>query len=201
MKFLRFLIICCVCLGILALMRVGDYLWFYWVFSVILISWIVNYPSRRRKRDEALWNKWNGIQEQLKNSPSLFRLCKINSIRQIASTGTKAFVTWYYGEPYGCNAIWVKGLQLYQGDFLFTKRNDSCLGKGEHHEEQVLYINSPNPYNGSIEELLDYLPGNAENCWKRHNKRLNLLNQSINNQRIDIDDHSNDPQWHADRGD
>ena len=123
--------------------------------AILLITWFIGGPFRGF-RDQKVGELWNEMVKKADDSSSLL-IGKVNSIRQYARTGTKAYVSWIKGEA--ANAVWIRDVRLNPGEYLLV---DGSEGHGDHHNETVFYIKN----------LYMRLPLDAEKCWERYKNRL-----------------------------
>lgn len=112
------------------------------------------FESLRKKRDLYLWQQWN---EALRVSGRQGRICRIQKIRQYASTGTKGYLVWYPGWG-GETAFWIRGRWPVRNQYLVV---EGRMGDGPHHSEPVYYVN----------HIHLSLPKYSYEGWCRHEER------------------------------
>ena len=92
----------------------------------------------RRKRDERLWADFESMRANVAARGA--HIADVETIRQKARTGTKAYVRWLdTGEV---DAVWARARRLSKGQMLALSGR---RGYGEHHDEPVFYIDRAGP--------------------------------------------------------
>ncbi len=127
------------------------------IFSIIAFGVYLLYLPNAPPSDveaEILYREYNKWEHHCKNNGC--EIGKIHHIKQIASTGTKAYVTWQTRK--GTDAIWVKGGRVSKNQIVVLCGNYSY---GGHHNENVYYVNS-----------FKVLPRNIIEGWEIHKNNL-----------------------------
>ena len=112
----------------------------------------------RRKRDERRWQEF----ERARSSAGArgMRMGMVIHVRQLARTGTKAYVQWL-DDGGAQTAVWAQGRRLHPGQIIPVSGG---YGPGPHHGETVLYVH----------QIGAPVASSTHRGWKRHRIRQSL---------------------------